>query len=150
MLPDLAAVARSLGFRYPDAGLACVTGFGSAAWDRLFGGERPAHLHPFPELRGRLHHAPATPGDVLLHIRAERMDVCYEWAAQLLTKLGGALRIVDETHGFRYLTTGTCSVSWTVRRTRWATTPARRRSSARRTRSSRAAAMSSYRSTCTT
>ncbi|MFF5771804.1 hypothetical protein ACFY8V_20510 [Streptomyces californicus] len=29
VLPDLAAVARSLGFRYPDAGLACVAGFGS-------------------------------------------------------------------------------------------------------------------------
>ncbi|MGW1334761.1 Dyp-type peroxidase [Streptomyces rubiginosohelvolus] len=102
VLPDLAAVARSLGFRFPDADLACVAGFGSSAWDRLFAGPRPAHLHPFPELRGRLHHAPATPGDVLLHIRAERMDVCYAWAAQLLDKLGGALRIVDETHGFRY------------------------------------------------
>ncbi|MFJ6440657.1 Dyp-type peroxidase [Streptomyces sp. NPDC091649] len=103
VLPDLAAVARSLGFRYPDSGLACVAGFGSSAWDRLFAGPRPARLHPFPELRGPLHHAPATPGDVLLHIRAERMDVCYAWAAQLLDKLGGALRIVDETHGFRYL-----------------------------------------------
>ncbi|WP_179893339.1 Dyp-type peroxidase domain-containing protein, partial [Streptomyces sp. wa1071] len=38
VLPDLAAVARSLGFRYPDAGLACVAGFGSSAWDRLFAG----------------------------------------------------------------------------------------------------------------
>ncbi|MFJ4964644.1 Dyp-type peroxidase [Streptomyces sp. NPDC088729] len=103
VLPELAAVARSIGFRYPDSGLACVTGFGSAAWDRLFAGPRPAHLHPFPELSGPLHHAPATPGDLLLHIRAERMDVCYEWAAQLLRKLGGALRIVDETQGFRYL-----------------------------------------------
>ncbi|WP_274035086.1 Dyp-type peroxidase [Streptomyces sp. MMBL 11-1] len=103
VLPDLAAVARSLGFRYPDSGLACVAGFGADAWDRLFAGPRPAHLHPFPELRGPLHHAPATPGDVLLHIRAERMDVCYAWAAQLLDRLGGTLRIVDETHGFRYL-----------------------------------------------
>ncbi|MFJ2022249.1 Dyp-type peroxidase [Streptomyces sp. NPDC087897] len=103
VLPDLAAVARSLGFRFPDAGLACVTAFGSSAWDRLFGGPRPAHLRPFPELRGPRHHAPATPGDLLLHIRADRMDVCFAWAAQLLDKLGGALRIVDETHGFRYL-----------------------------------------------
>ncbi|CAM5341780.1 Diaminopimelate decarboxylase [Streptomyces badius] len=103
VLPDLATAARSLGFRFPDADLACVAGFGSSAWDRLFSGPRPAHLHPFPELRGPLHHAPATPGDVLLHIRAERMDVCYAWAAQLLDRLGGALRIVDETHGFRYL-----------------------------------------------
>ncbi|MEU8675318.1 Dyp-type peroxidase [Streptomyces sp. NPDC048560] len=102
MLPDLPSVARSLGFRYPDAGLACVMGFGSEAWDRLFSGPRPAQLRPFVELRGPRHHAPATPGDVILHIRAERMDVCFAWAAQLLDRLGGAVRIVDETQGFRY------------------------------------------------
>ncbi|MFD7749761.1 Dyp-type peroxidase [Streptomyces sp. NPDC059698] len=103
VLPDVTAVARSLGFRYPNAGLACVAGFGSSAWDRLFDGPRPARLRPFPELRGPRHHAPATPGDLLLHIRADRMDLCFAWASQLLDKLGGALRIVDETHGFRYL-----------------------------------------------
>lgn len=102
MLPELPAVARSLGFRFPDAGLACVMGFGSEAWDRLFAGPRPAQLHPFRELHGPRHHAPATPGDVVFHIRSERMDVCYEWAAQLLDRLGGAVRIVDETQGFRY------------------------------------------------
>ncbi|MFF3260391.1 Dyp-type peroxidase [Streptomyces sp. NPDC002932] len=101
-LPDLAALARSIGFRFPGSGLACVTGFGSDAWGRLFTGPRPASLHPFQELRGPRHHAPATPGDLLFHIRAERMDVCYEWASQLLGRLGGAVKVVDETHGFRY------------------------------------------------
>ncbi|MFC9856074.1 MULTISPECIES: Dyp-type peroxidase [unclassified Streptomyces] len=103
VLPDVAAVSRSIGFRYPQAELACVTAFGSAAWDRLFAGPRPARLHPFQELRGPRHHAPATPGDVLFHVRAERMDICYEWARQLLERLDGAVRIVDETQGFRYL-----------------------------------------------
>ncbi|MFE7620641.1 Dyp-type peroxidase [Streptomyces sp. NPDC057496] len=103
VLPDLAAFGRSIGFRYPDAGLACVTGFGSDAWDRLFSGPRPALLHPFRELRGARHHAPATPGDLLFHIRGERMDVCYQWAAGLFDRLGGAVKVVDETQGFRYL-----------------------------------------------
>ncbi|MFE6977879.1 Dyp-type peroxidase [Streptomyces sp. NPDC057682] len=102
-LPDLAAFARSIDFRYPSAGLVCVTGFGSDAWDRLFSGPRPASLHPFRELHGARHHAPATPGDLLFHIRAERMDVCWEWASRLTDRLGDAVRIVDETHGFRYL-----------------------------------------------
>ncbi|MGN5631651.1 Dyp-type peroxidase domain-containing protein, partial [Streptomyces sp. AC154] len=48
-LPDLAALARSIGFRFPGSGLACVTGFGSDAWGRLFAGPRPASLHPFQE-----------------------------------------------------------------------------------------------------
>ncbi|MFF4243099.1 Dyp-type peroxidase [Streptomyces sp. NPDC001822] len=102
VLPDLAAFARSVGFRVPSAGLACVTGFGSDAWDRLFAGPRPARLHPFQELRGPLHHAPATPGDLLFHVRAERMDVCYEWASHLLDRLAGAVKVVDEVQGFRY------------------------------------------------
>ncbi|MFE7705574.1 Dyp-type peroxidase [Streptomyces sp. NPDC057486] len=102
VLPDLAAFARSIDFRVPDAGLACVTGFGSDAWDRLFAGPRPASLHPFQELHGARHHAPATPGDLLLHVRGERMDACYEWAARLLDRLGGAVTVVDETQGFRY------------------------------------------------
>lgn len=102
VLPDLAAFARSIGFRFPGSGLVCVTGFGSDAWSRLFSGPRPVALHPFQELHGTRHHAPATPGDLLFHIRAERMDVCYEWASQLLDRLGGAVKVVDETHGFRY------------------------------------------------
>lgn len=102
VLPDLAAIARSIGFRFPGAGLVAVTSFGSDAWDRLFAGPRPAGLHPFQELHGARHRAPATPGDLLFHIRAERMDVCYEWAAQLLDRLGTAVKVVDETQGFRY------------------------------------------------
>ncbi|MFF5897037.1 Dyp-type peroxidase [Streptomyces argenteolus] len=102
VLPDLAAFARSIGFRVPSAGLACVTGFGSEAWDRLFAGPRPADLRPFQELRGPLHHAPATPGDLLFHVRAEQMDVCFEWVSQLLGRLGNAVKVVDEVHGFRY------------------------------------------------
>ncbi|WP_335939635.1 Dyp-type peroxidase [Streptomyces sp. PTD5-9] len=102
VLPELPAIARSLAFRFPDSGLATVTGFGSNVWDRLFAGPRPAGLHPFRELRGARHHAPSTPGDLLFHVRAERMDVCYEWASQLLGRLGAAVRVVDETQGFRY------------------------------------------------
>ncbi|MET7548592.1 Dyp-type peroxidase [Streptomyces sp. NPDC005133] len=102
VLPDLGAFARSIDFRYPGVELACVTGFGSDAWDRLFAGPRPTGLHPFEELHGARHHAPATPGDLLFHIRGERMDACFEWATRLTGRLGGAVKIVDETQGFRY------------------------------------------------
>lgn len=37
---------------------------------------RPAELHPFPELQGPRHHAPATPGDLLFHLCAESPDFC--------------------------------------------------------------------------
>lgn len=61
LLPDLAGLRRSVGFRAPQGRLSCVLGIGSQAWDRLFDGPRPADLHPFKELRGARHTAPATP-----------------------------------------------------------------------------------------
>jgi porphyrinogen peroxidase len=99
---DIAAVVRAVGTRAPTANLSCVCGFGSDAWDRLFGAPRPALLHPFREISSGERRAVATPGDVLLHIRADHMDLCFELAAQLLEKLGTAISVADETHGFRY------------------------------------------------
>jgi putative iron-dependent peroxidase len=76
-------------------------GFGSQAWDRLFGAPRPKELHPFREIQGR-HRAVATPGDVLFHIRARSMDLCFELAMQVTARLGDAITVVDETHGFKF------------------------------------------------
>jgi putative iron-dependent peroxidase len=90
-----------VGFRDLDGGLSCVMGFGSNVWEQLFGAKRPKDLHPFRELRGQ-HLAVATPGDILFHIRATRMDLCFELATQILSRLGSVLTIEDETHGFKY------------------------------------------------
>ena len=99
---DLSALLRAVGFRDQEGGLSCVMAFGSEAWDRLFGQQRPAELHPFREIRAGPRHAVATPGDLLFHIRAERMDLCFELAAQIMARLKGAVTAVDEVHGFRY------------------------------------------------
>lgn len=98
---DLAGILRAVGFRDLDGRLSCVMGFGSDAWDRLFGQPRPADLHPFREIKGQ-HHAVATPGDMLFHIRATRMDLCFELATHLMSRLVAAVTTVDEVHGFRY------------------------------------------------
>lgn len=102
VLADLAGLQRSVGFRYPDGGLACVAGVGSAAWDRLFSGPRPAGLHQLPEFVGARHRSVCTPGDVLLHIRARQMFLCFELAAQVMTRVRGAVTVADEVHGFKY------------------------------------------------
>jgi porphyrinogen peroxidase len=99
---DIAALVRAVGTRAPSANLSCVCGFGSDAWDLLFGSPRPASLHPFREFGSGERRAIATPGDILLHIRADHMDLCFELASQLLDKLGDAVAVVDEVHGFRY------------------------------------------------
>jgi putative iron-dependent peroxidase len=99
---DLAALVRAVGFRDIEANLSCVMGIGSDAWDRLFGQPRPAQLHPFREIKAGLRHAVATPGDLLFHIRARRMDLCFELATQIMNRIGDAIAPIDEVHGFRY------------------------------------------------
>jgi len=99
---DLPALVRAVGFRDIEGNLSCVMGIGSDAWDRLFGQPRPAELHPFRDIKAGSRHAIATPGDLLFHIRARRMDLCFELATQIMARLGGAVSAVDEVHGFRY------------------------------------------------
>ncbi len=99
---DLPALIRAVEFRDLEARLSCVMGIGSDAWDKLFGDPRPAELHPFREIRAGPRHAVSTPGDLLFHIRAKRMDLCFEMATQIMARLGDAVSTVDEVHGFRY------------------------------------------------
>ncbi len=98
---DVSGLLRAVGFRNLEGQLTCVMAFGSDAWGQLFGSPRPKDLHPFQEIRG-VHHAVATPGDILFHIRATSMDLCFELAQQIMCRLDGAATVVDETHGFGY------------------------------------------------
>lgn len=102
LLPDIAALQRAVGFRNTRADLTCITGIGALAWDRLFAVPRPARLHPFLPIEGVRYNAPATPGDLLFHIRAKRADMCFALAALLTERLTGVADVVDEVHGFRY------------------------------------------------
>ena len=98
---DLSGIFRSVEYRNIEAGLSCIMGIGSDAWDRLFGQPRPAELHPFREMRAGARHAVSTPGDLLFHIRARHMDLCFELATQIMARIGDAVSPVDEVHGFK-------------------------------------------------
>ena len=99
---DFAGLVRAVEFRDLEAGLSCVMGIGSDAWDRLFGTRarpnftRSANSGPVRATQSQ------RPGDLLFHIRAKRMDLCFEIAAQIMARLGDAVTAVDEVHGFRY------------------------------------------------
>jgi len=99
---DFPALVRAVAFRDLEGYLSCVMGFGSAAWDQLFKSARPAGLHVFREFHAGSRHAISTPGDILFHIRAARMDLCFELATQFMARLSGAVSPVDEVHGFQY------------------------------------------------
>ncbi|MFZ0911153.1 MAG: Dyp-type peroxidase [Candidatus Acidiferrales bacterium] len=99
---ELSAIIRAVETRDLEGALSCIMGIGSEAWDRLFGAPRPAMLHPFREIRSGGRHAVSTPGDVLFHIRSKRMDLCFELATQIMTRIGDAVSPADEVQGFRY------------------------------------------------
>lgn len=98
---DLSGIFRAVEYRNIEAGLSCIMGIGSDAWDRLFGQPRPAELHPFREVHSGARHAVSTPGDLLFHIRARHMDLCFELATQIMARIGNAVSPVDEVHGFK-------------------------------------------------
>ena len=99
---DVAALFRAVEFRNLEAGLSCVTAFGSDAWDLLFGTPRPAELHPFREIHAGNRHAVSTPGDLFFHIRAKHMDLCFELATRIMDRIGDVVSPIDEVHGFKY------------------------------------------------
>ncbi|KAL1860638.1 hypothetical protein VTK73DRAFT_7233 [Phialemonium thermophilum] len=101
-LAKVSDVVKNVAFRDASAQLTCTVGIGSDVWPELTRQPKPRELHPFREIRGAVHTAVSTPGDLLLHIRAERRDIAFELERQLFDLLGDAVRVVDETVGFRY------------------------------------------------
>ncbi|MEW2507494.1 Dyp-type peroxidase [Amycolatopsis sp. CA-161197] len=102
LLADLAGLQRSVGFRSLDGGLTCVAGISSSAWDRIYGSPKPAELHDLPVFAGDKHTSVTTKADLLFHLRAERMDLCFELESLIMARLEGVVTVVDEVQGFRY------------------------------------------------
>ena len=130
---DLPAILRAVEFRDLEAGLSCVMGFGSEAWDRLFGAPRPAELHPFREIRaGRA--MPSRRRAICCSISAPSAWICASsWRRR--SWRGSATRSRRSTRctAFATSTTAICSASSTARKTRAARRRSMPRSSATRT-----------------
>ena len=102
VLDGLDDLIKTVGFRDLNGRLSCITALGSELWDRFQTGKRPKELHPFTPIEGPTHTAPAKPGDLFFHIRAEREDLCFEFERLLLGQLGSSVTLADEVAGFRY------------------------------------------------
>jgi porphyrinogen peroxidase len=101
-LDGLDDLVKTVGFRDLSARLSCIVGIGRSLWDRLHFDKQPLELRPFAPIKGAVHAAPSTPGDLLFHIRSERADLCFEFERILLDALGTGVTVVDEVSGFRY------------------------------------------------
>jgi putative iron-dependent peroxidase len=83
-LDGLDDLVKTVGFRELSARLSCIVGIGCSLWDRLHFDKQPLELRPFAPIKGAVHAAPSTPGDLLFHIRSERPDLCFEFERILL------------------------------------------------------------------
>jgi putative iron-dependent peroxidase len=97
------ALARAVAKLAPRARLASAIAYGAALWDAASPGARPRGLHPFAPIENGALRAPATPGDLLLHVTSQRADLNLELALRLRAALGARAEVVDEVHGFTYL-----------------------------------------------
>jgi putative iron-dependent peroxidase len=98
--PALAREVARLGGAAP---LPCSVAFGSALWDVAFPGARPRALRSFRARENGPLRAPATPGDLLLHVASRRADLNFELARRVREALGARAEVAEEVHGFRYL-----------------------------------------------
>ncbi|MCV9878610.1 Dyp-type peroxidase [Brenneria izbisi] len=85
--------------QFPDAGLGGVLAFGNDIWRELDCQNSASELKPFTPLGKGL--APATQRDLLIHIQSQRHDVNFSLAQSALAAFGNAIRVEEETHGFR-------------------------------------------------
>ena len=101
---NFSALIRSMRNRFPEMQFSCTIGFGADAWKQLFPEQgNPKELKTFETIKGAKYIAVSTPGDILLHIRAKQMGLCFEFASIIDEKLKGVVDSIDETHGFRYM-----------------------------------------------
>jgi putative iron-dependent peroxidase len=103
VLGKVPAWTKRLAAREPRSKLVSVVGLGAKFWKVVAPSRSPRAFEPFKaiELAGRS--APATGGDVLVHLVARRPDACFDLALRIMGDLGEAVEIMDEVHGFRYL-----------------------------------------------
>ncbi|MDO4917186.1 MAG: Dyp-type peroxidase [Rothia sp. (in: high G+C Gram-positive bacteria)] len=103
VLAGVSDLEKSVTFRNPPPEMQVNIGIGSKLWDRMITAiPRPTFLTPFTPVQGAKHQAPATDGDILVHVRAEQIDQAFEFSRLLLEQMGEAIEVVDEVHGFKF------------------------------------------------
>lgn len=112
VIGDQAAVVRQcqqwhdtlaeLNHQQPEAHLRASVAFGKPFWQSM-GQAVPDQFDTFCPLGEGEITAPATGGDVLLHLNSSRHDLNFFALRQFLQPIAEAVEILDETYGYRYL-----------------------------------------------
>lgn len=92
----------TLNGQQPEANLRASVAFGKSFWQSLEKG-CPAGFEDFRALGKGDATAPATGGDILLHVNSSRHDLNFYLLRQFLQPIAEAVEVLDETYGYKYL-----------------------------------------------
>ncbi len=98
----LPALLDELGRDDPAARLVGSIAFGADYWRMVSPAASPPGLRPFQAIRGAKT-APATGGDVFVHVHSNRHDLNFEVLRRLHRPLAQHIQVLEEVHGFQYL-----------------------------------------------
>ncbi|MGF1763646.1 Dyp-type peroxidase [Aliivibrio kagoshimensis] len=101
-LQQLPKLVDDLNSQQADANVNVAISFSHGMWQKM-NQAMPDELVPFQPLGSGEITAPATGGDILLHIHSNRHDLHFYLLRKLLLLCDGHLEILDETYGYRYL-----------------------------------------------
>lgn len=88
---------------YYEAMVSGIVAIGTDYWYELYPRLIPQELSPFPITNRDDRNAPATPGDLFVQIKADRMDICHAIGAEVIQLLQPHVDLYEEVRGFRYL-----------------------------------------------
>lgn len=104
LLADVIGVTKSIGQKDPAAKLSVTIGLSKLAWARLFPERKPPKdLRDFRAMKNGPRNFPATPGDIFLMVKSERMDLNFQAAKYLAAAFRGACELTEDVQGFQYL-----------------------------------------------
>ena len=86
-----------------EAMLTGMVAIGANFWTEVYPGFIPTELAPFPDMQCEDRTAPATPCDLFIQIRADRLDICHAVGMEVMELLRLHVELVEQVRGFRYL-----------------------------------------------
>ena len=98
----LPALLAELQAQDEGAKLVATLAFGAEQWGRI-STIAPSGLRPFAPIGKAPLEAPATGGDLLLHVHSARADLNFRLAQRFVEPLKEWIQRAEESHGFRYL-----------------------------------------------
>ncbi|WP_028357501.1 Dyp-type peroxidase [Brackiella oedipodis] len=100
---NLTEINNSIKLRFDKDEFKSSVALSRHCWDMFFPNTTPPkELVTFEPIQGPRFTAPATEGDIFVHLRARNTDICYEALKQYMVFLGDITESVYEIHGFGY------------------------------------------------